>query len=229
MKRFWTEVGVVADAEGLAIRLDGRPVRTPGWLALIVPTAALAEAIAEEWRAVTGEIDPRAMRLTGLANAAVERIAPNPRCFADGLASYAETDLLCYRADSPAPLVARQAAAWDPLLDWAAGRYDIGFTLATGIIHRPQPPATVECLADATRARDAFRLAALSPIITIGGSLVTALALDEGVIDADGAWNATHLDELWQEEQWGEDALATRARAARRADFDAAARFLALV
>ena len=229
MKRFWTDVGVVADADGHAIRLDGRPVRTPGRLALIVPTPALAEAIAEEWRAVTGEIDPRAMRLTGLANAAVERIAPNPRGFADGLANYAETDLLCYRADNPASLVSRQAAVWDPLLDWAAGRYDIGFTLATGIIHRPQPPVTVERLADAIRARDAFRLAALSPIITIGGSLVTALALDEGVIDAESAWNATHLDELWQEEQWGEDELATRARAARRGDFDAAARFLALV
>lgn len=229
MKRFWTDVGVVADADGHAIRLDGRPVRTPGRLPLIVPTAALAGAIAEEWRAVTGEIDPRAMRLTGLANAAVERIAPNPRSFADGLAGYAETDLLCYRADSPASLVARQAAAWDPLLDWAAGRYDIGFTLATGIIHRPQPPATVERLADAIRARDAFRLAALAPIIAIGSSLVTALALDEDVIDAGGAWTATHLDELWQEEQWGEDELATRARAARRGDFDAAVRFLALV
>lgn len=228
MKRFWTDVGVVADADGHAIRLDGRPVRTPGRLPLIVPTPALAEAIAEEWRAVTGEIDPRAMRLTGLANAAVERIAPNPRSFADGLASYAETDLLCYRADSPAALIARQAAVWDPLLEWAARRYDIGFTLATGIIHQPQPAATVTHLADALRARDAFRLAALSPIVTIGGSLVTALALDEAVIDANSAWAATHLDELWQEEQWGEDELATRARAARRRDFDAAAQFLAL-
>lgn len=229
MKRFWTEVGVVADADGHAIRLDGRPVRTPGRLPLIVPNPALAEAIAEEWRAVTGDIDPRAMRLTGLANAAVERIAPDPRAFAAGIAGYAETDLLCYRADNPASLVARQAAVWDPLLDWAGRRYDIGFMLTTGIIHIPQAPVTVERLADALAARDAFRLAALSPIVTIGGSLVTALALDEGVIDVDSAWNATHLDELWQEEQWGEDDLATRARAARRGDFDAAARFLELV
>lgn len=229
MKRFWTEVGVVADAEGHAIRLDGKPVRTPGRLPLIVPTPALAEAIAGEWRAVSGDIDPRAMRLTGLANAAIERIAPDPGAFAAGLAGYAETDLLCYRADSPASLVARQATVWDPLLDWAGRRYDIGFTLTTGILHQPQPPATIDRLAGALASRDAFRLAALSPIVTIGGSLVAALALDEGVIDADSAWTATHLDELWQEEQWGEDDLATRARAARRGDFDAAARFLGLV
>lgn len=229
MKRFWKDVGVTPEDGGHALRLDGRPVRTPGRLPLILPTVALAEAIAGEWRAVDGDLDPRAMKLTGLANAAVERIAPRPETIIAELAAYGETDLLCYRAEAPDALVARQAAAWDPLLDWARTRYDIGFVVATGIIHRPQPETTVMRLAEAVAARDPFRLAALAPLTTIGGSLITALALDEGAVDTDTAWTATHLDELWQVEQWGEDELAARARAARRGDFEAAALFLTLL
>ncbi len=225
MKRFWKLVGV----EGQEIALDGRPVRTPGRAPLSLPSAALAEAVAEEWRAVGETIDPRAMPLTGLANAAIDRIAPDPAAFAAGLAAYGESDLLYYRADGPAPLVARQAAAWDPLLDWARARYDVHFEIATGVMHRPQPAATLARLGEAVAALDSFRLAGLSPIVTISGSLVAALALLEGAADAETVWRAAHVDENWQAEQWGEDALAARALDARRADFDAGVRLLALL
>ena len=226
MKRFWKQVAV--DAERV-VRLDDRPVRTPGRAPLALPTPALAEAVANEWRAVGETIDPRAMPLTGLSNAAIDRIAPAHADFAAGLARYGETDLLCYRADLPEPLVARQAAAWDPLLDWARRRYDVHFALATGVMHVPQPPATLARLAEAVASRDAFALAGLSPLVTVSGTLVGALALAERAIDADALWHAATVDEAWQAEQWGEDALATEAAAARRRDLDAGARLLALL
>lgn len=223
MKRFWTDVTV--DAAG-GIALDARPVRTPGRVPLILPTAALADAVAAEWRAVEGEIDPRAMPLTGLANAAIDRIAPDPTRFADDLARYAASDLLCYRADAPAELVARQATAWDPPLDWARTRYDVHVAVTRGIMHVDQPAATVARLSDAVRALGAFDLAALSPVVTITRSLILALALIERAMPPDAIWTTAHVDEDWQTERWGEDDLAARAAAARRADYDAAVRFL---
>ncbi len=225
MKRFWKEVSV---CDG-GIRLDGRPVRTPGRAPLVLPCPRLAEAVADEWRGVEETIDPRAMPLTGLANAAIDRIAPDAPAFAAGLARYGESDLLCYRAETPEPLVARQRAAWDPLLDWARGRYDVHFEIAAGVIHRPQPPATIARLAETVAARDPFELAGLSPIVTVTGSLVAALALLEGAADAGTVWSASQIDEAWQAEQWGEDPLAARAREAHRADFDAGARFMSLL
>jgi chaperone required for assembly of F1-ATPase len=225
MKRFWKDVTIDATR---GVRLDGKPVRTPGRLALVLPTDALAEAVAEEWRAVEGDIDPRAMPLTGLANTAIERVAADPALFAANLAAYAESDLLCYRADAPPDLVARQAAAWDPPLAWATRRYDVHFEIATGVMHQPQPDATIERLAVAVAARDAFELAGLSPVVTITGSLVLGLALIERAMDAEGVWAAANLDEDWQAEQWGVDPLAVQAREVRRAEFDAAARFLHL-
>ncbi|WP_419826353.1 ATP12 family chaperone protein [Sphingomonas sp.] len=224
-RRFWTDVTI----EERAVRLDGRPLRTPARAELALPTVALADAVAEEWRAVRGSIDPRAMPLTGLANAAVDRVAPDLAKFAHGLAAYAETDLTCYRANTPASLVARQATEWDPLLDWARGRYDVAFAVTSGIIHVAQPAATVERLARAVTAFDAFHLAALSPLTTLSGSLVIALALAEAAVREEDAWRAAELDELWQAETWGEDALAVAAREDRRAAFRAAARFLALL
>ncbi|MFA5964052.1 MAG: ATP12 family protein [Sphingomonas sp.] len=226
MKRFWKEVSV--DAER-GIALDGRPVRTPGKVALTLPTPALAEAVADEWRAVEGEIDPRAMPLTGLANAAIDRIAPDPATFAAGLASWGESDLLCYRAESPQPLVERQAAAWDPLLDWARTRYDVHFVVTAGVMHQPQPTATLVRLAEAVATRSAFELAPLSTIVTITGSLVGALALIEGATDAATLWAAAHVDEDWQAELWGRDPLALAAYEERERDFAAAVRFLGLL
>jgi chaperone required for assembly of F1-ATPase len=225
MKRFWKDVTI----EGDGIALDGRPVRTPGRVPLALPTPALAEAVAEEWRAVGETIDPRAMPLTGLANAAIDRIAPDPAAFAAGLAVYGESDLLYYRAELPAPLVDRQEAAWDPILAWARHRYDVHFETATGVMHRAQPPATIARLGEAVAALGAFRLAGLSPVVTVSGSLVAALALVEGAFDAETVWHAARIDEDWQEEMWGEDDLASATRDAHRADFMAGARFLSLL
>jgi chaperone required for assembly of F1-ATPase len=226
MKRFWKDVAVVTGDDGLSIALDERPVRTPGRALLTAPTRALIDAIADEWRGVGTTIDPRAMPLTGLANAAIDRVAVDPAGFAAGLAAYGESDLLCYRADAPPPLVDRQNATWNPLLHWARARYDIHFAVTAGIIHVAQPTATLARLADAIAARTPFELAALSPIVTISGSLVLALMLAEGAIDPDAAWDAAHLDEQWQAQMWGEDDLAIGAREARRQDFDAGVRFL---
>jgi len=223
VKRFWKQVDVDADR---VVRLDDRPVRTPGRTPLALPTPALAQAVAEEWRSVGETVDPRAMPLTGLANAAIDRIAVDPAPFAAGLARYAESDLLCYRADSPPELIARQDAVWNPLLDWARDRYDVHFTLVTGIMHQPQPEATVARLAQAVAALGAFQLAALSPVVTITGSLILALALLEGAADPDAVWTAAHVDEDFQAEQWGEDYLALEAREAKRREFDAAVGFL---
>ncbi len=229
MKRFWKDVTVEPAPEGYALRLDARPVRTPGRALLALPNEELAEAVAAEWRDAGQDVDPRAMPLTGLANAAIDRIAPDAAAFAAGLAVFGESDLICYRAEGPPQLVERQAARWDPLLDWARHRYDVHFETVTGVMHRPQPPATLARLAEAVRALDTFRLAGLSPLVTVSGSLVAALALLEGAVDAETVWAAARVDEDWQAEQWGEDDLAIRTRDAHRMDFDAGARFLSLL
>ena len=225
MKRFWKEVAVTPD---LGLALDARPVRTPGRAPLILPTGALAGAVATEWRAVGDTVEPAAMPLTGLANAAIDRVAPDPGTFAAGLARYGESDLLYYRAETPVELVARQQAAWDPILGWARNRYDVHFVIATGILFCAQPAATVARLGEAVAAHDAFALAALSPLVTLTGSLILALAMAEGAITPDEAWSVAHVDEDWQAEHWGQDQLAADRRALRRVEFDAAITFLAL-
>jgi chaperone required for assembly of F1-ATPase len=229
MKRFWKDVSVVPEGSGWAIQLDGRPVRTPARSPLVVPNEALAKAIAAEWRSVGEEIDPRSMPLTGLANAAIDRVAPERQAFAGGLARYAEADLACYRSEWPPELVGRQKAAWDRLLGWARRRYDIDFSTTSGLVHVPQPQATIERLAHAVAALDPFRLAGLSPLVTIGGSLVAGLAVLEKAITAEEAWEAVSVDERWQLDQWGADQEAQTALEDKRRDFMAAARFLGLL
>ena len=229
MKRFWTDVTVEPDESGWAILLDGRSLKTPARAALAVPTQALAEAIAEEWRSVGETVDPRAMPLTGLANAAIDRVAPDRQAFAQGLARYAEADLACYRVEGPRELVAQQELSWDPLLAWARRRYDVDFATTCGLMHVAQPGATVERLSHAIAALDAFQLAGLSPLVTVGGSLVAGLAVIEKAIGADEAWKAVSIDEQWQLDQWGADAEAEKALDNRRRDFMAGARLLELL
>jgi len=229
VKRFWKEVTVEREAGGFGIALDKRAVKTPAREALRVPAQALADAIAEEWRATGQTIDPRAMPLTGLANAAIDRVGPDPRAFAEGLARYAEADLACYRVEGPSGLVARQEEQWDALLAWARRRYDVDFITTAGLMHVPQPEATVERLRHAVVALDPFRLAGLSPLVTIGGSLIAALAVLEKAITPEEGWTAVSIDERWQLEQWGADAEAEAAIENRRCDFLAAAQFLELL
>lgn len=229
MKRFYKDAVAAPVAGGVALLLDNRPVKTPGRNGLRVPTEELAEAIAAEWDAQGETIDARSMPLTGLANAAIDRVASDRETFAAGLARYGEGDLLCYHAEGPRPLVERQAAAWDPLLAWARLRYDVEFVVTSGIMHRAQPAETVQRLAAAVAARDSFRLAALSPLVTVSGSLVIALALAEGEIGVEQSWTASTVDEGWQAEHWGEDPLATEALENRRRDFEAGYTFLTLL
>ncbi len=227
MKRFWKEVALAATENGWGIALDGRALKTPARADLVVPSAALGEAIASEWRECGEEIDPRAMPLTGLANAAVDH-APRP-AFAADLGQYAEGDLLCYRADHPPALIGSQAAAWDPLLALAKTRYSVDFIVTSGIVHVPQPAPTIARLTAALTVASPFQRAALSPLITIGGSLITALLLLDRAIDLQTAWDGVSLDERWQIEQWGADHEAVASLASRERDFAAAAHFLRLL
>lgn len=229
MKRFWKRAEPVEDEGGWAVHLDGKPLRTPGRRPLLAPTEALAKAIAEEWSSAGEKVDPGAMPLTGFANAAIDRVGGDQKAFATGLAKYGASDLTCYRAEGPRELVDRQQKSWDALLAWARRRFDVDFCTTAGIVHVGQPDATVERLAHAVESLDPFRLAGLSPMVTIGGSLVAALSVLEGAVTPQEAWAAVTIDEQWQAERWGADAGAEAALEARRRGFMAAAQFLELL
>jgi chaperone required for assembly of F1-ATPase len=228
MKRFYTAASVTGDGP-FGVALDGRPLRTPARELLAVPTRALAEAIAAEWQSQVEKIDPRSLPLTGFANAAVDRVAADHAGFARRLATYAESELIAYRADGPDSLLAAQAAAWDPWVDWLARRYDVGLTITTGIMHVAQPSAMLARIQTAFAAFTPFELAPLDPVVTITGSAVLALAVAHGELDAEAAYDIAHVDARWQEEQWGRDPLAEKAEATRRADLAAAVRCLRLL
>ena len=177
MKRVWKQADAVERDCGWGVELDGKPLRTPARDLLTVPTKALAEAIASEWNEVGDKIDPGTLPLTGLANAAVDRVAPDKEAFAKGIARYAEADLACYRAEGPSALVDRQTESWDALIGWGRRRFDVDFRTTRGIVHVDQPAATVDRLSHAVAALDPCRLAGLSPLVTISGSLLAALGV----------------------------------------------------
>jgi len=228
VKRVYKSVTTHPLDGGWGVALDGRPMRTPGRNALILPSAALAAAIAAEWDAQREEIRPATMPLTRLAATAIDRTAPQRATIAAEIADYAGTDLVCYRADRPPDLVARQQATWQPLIDWATARYDAALEVTSGIVPTRQSPATLRAFAAAVTAQGEFRLTALHSLTAACGSLVIALALMEGRLDAAAAFAVSQLDETFQIEAWGEDADAASRRRALAADIDAAARFLAL-
>jgi chaperone required for assembly of F1-ATPase len=228
VKRFWTHVSVEETADGATVLLDGRPVMTPARRRLGVPSRALAEAIAGEWRAAGPVVHPADMRLTGLANAAVDLAEPDRAAFAARLAAYAACDTLCYRADHPEILVARQATIWEPLMLAVEARLDVRFLRQTGIEFVAQPATALARVGAAYAAESPFRLAGLAPIVSITASAILGLALAGGLATADDIWRAGLLEELFQAEQWGEDDDAAATRALRRAEFDAGVRFLAL-
>jgi chaperone required for assembly of F1-ATPase len=229
VKRFYKTAEVLAEDGSWAIRLDGRIVKTPARAVLAVPGEALAQAIAQEWQAQGETIDPATMPLTGFANATIDQVLPAVATFRGEIAAYAASDLFCYRAEDPADLIARQAQAWDPLLDWARSRYDVSFVVTRGIMPVEQPAATLARLRSAVEAIDPWPLAGAAVLTQISGSLVGALALLEGQIEPEALFEAASLDELWQAEQWGVDYEAADRLAARRADFMAAARYCGLV
>lgn len=224
-KRFWTDTAVAEAPGGFTVTLDGRAIKTPAKAPLVVPTRALAELIAAEWAAQQGQIRPDTMPATRAANAAIDKTRGQRTEVAALVAAYGETDLLCYRAETPAGLVARQAAAWDPLLDWAAARYGVTFAPVAGIMPRPQPAATLARLASEVAAFDPFRLTAFHDLVALPGSLVIGLAAAEGAFTPETLWQASRIDEDWQIDHWGPDPEAQAAAAARSAAFFQAERF----
>jgi chaperone required for assembly of F1-ATPase len=225
-RRFWDVAGIVpADAEaGFAVQLDDRPLRTPAGVPLVVPTEALAAEIAAEWDALEGEIRPELLPFTRAANVAIDRIAHARGPVVAAIAEYGGTDLLCYRAAEPAGLAARQAAGWDPWLVWSARALGAPLVAVTGVMHAPQPSASIAALHAAVAEEDAFGLAALHELVSLSGSLVLGLAVSRGALEADAAWELSRIDETWQAEQWGRDAEAEAMAAVRREDFLRAAR-----
>ena len=233
MKRFWSHAVAVPRPEGgHAVLLDGRPLRLPGGAPLATPSAALAEAIAAEWQAAGGEkggeMTMEAVPLTRLLGTAQDRIAPDPAAMVAGLAKYAETDLLCYRAEDPA-LAEEQAREWQPLLDWAAAAHGATLTVTAGLMPVAQPAGSLDALRDAIARHAIEELAALGLAVPALGSLVLGLALSAGRLDAAEAHRLAVLDETHQERRWGTDWEAEQRRARAAADLGLAERFLALV
>ncbi len=228
-RRFWTEVAVTAEADGFGVLLDGRPLRTPAKAALRLPTRAFAEAIAAEWCGMQGALRPGALPFTRAANVAIDRVAPAPRPVVDHIAAFGESDLLCYRATEPEGLLRRQAAGWDPPLAWAAASLAAPLVTVEGVVHCPQPVASLAALRAAVAAENPFALTALSELTTLSGSLVLALAVARGALAADAAWDLAQIDETWQAERWGVDDEAAAAAARRAEDFRRAARLLEML
>ena len=228
-KRFYKQAAATEAAGGHGVALDGRPVRTPGGAPLTAPTAVLAEAIAAEWAAQENDIRPLTMPLMRLAATAIDRIGRERSAIVDQIAAYGGSDLLCYRAATPAPLVDRQTALWQPLLDWAAGAHGVRLAVTHTITHVAQDRAALDSLRAAVEALDDCRLAAVSQVTACCGSLVIALAVSAGHIGAEEATAASLLDEDWQIEKWGHDAEAAERRENVAREIADGVRFLALL
>ncbi len=224
-QRFYQKATVAAGPDGHVVGLDDKPVRTPARKLLAAPTAALAEAIAAEWEAQRGLIDPANMPVTRLANAIIDGVAESPDPVADEIKKYLASDLLFYRAGVPQQLRERQAGHWDPILTWARNRFGAEFTVGEGVIHVRQPEAALEAAGKAVPI-DPWRLGAVHAITTLTGSALIALAMLHGAVTPDTAWQAAHVDEDWNMEQWGRDEMALQRRAFRFAELQAAATVL---
>ncbi|HAW48415.1 MAG TPA: ATPase [Roseovarius sp.] len=224
-KRFWNAAEVVEAGGGFGVRLDGRAVRTPAKAELVVPTQALAREIAAEWDAQEGEIVPATMPLTRATNAAIDRVAREQAAVAAMLAEYGSSDLLCYRAESPAELVARQAEAWDPLLDWAESVFSARLRTTSGVMHVTQDAAALERLHAEVRLLDIWALTAFHDLVCLSGSLVVGLAALRDQAPLETLWRASRIDESWQQEQWGSDEEAEAVARKKECDFFNAKRF----
>jgi chaperone required for assembly of F1-ATPase len=228
MKRFYRQAAASESEDGWQVQLDGRAVRTQGGRALLLPTRTLAEALAGEWAGQGERIDPARFTLRDLADHAIDIVAPDRPGTIATLLRYAETDTLCYRAEPEEPLHARQIALWEPLLSAAEARWDLRFERIGGVIHRPQPEATLARLEQVLAAESDFALAALTTLTTLAASLVIGLAALAPGADIEALWAAAELEESWQADLWGRDAEAEDRRARRLAAFAAAARFAKL-
>lgn len=227
LKRFWNAATVEQTDDGFAVLLDGRSVKTPAKAALIVPSKALAEKIASEWDAQEGDVNPEIMPFTRAANAAIDKVTLQFVEVADLIAAYGENDLLCYRAAIPQELVDRQAAAWDPILDWANDVYGVRLATGQGVMHIAQPPSAIERLTQEVHALSPFQLTAFHDLVSLTGSLVLGFAIVNNRLGADAAWDVSRIDEIWQAEHWGQDEEALDLAETKRQALLSAAEFYA--
>ncbi len=229
MKRFYKQVTVGSAGSYLTIELDSRPVLTPARSRLELPKRALADEVAAEWAGQGDKVDLESMPLTRLGTTAIDRVAPARDAVVDQIVAYARTDALCYHATEPAELAACQRQVWQPHLDWAAVTYDAPLQVTRGLVATDQPAAAIGALRAAVDRLTPFELSAMSCAVAAAGSLVVALALYEGRLDGAQAFEVSHLEELYQAEKWGEDAVAAARRAAIRSELTVAATFLRLL
>ena len=228
-KRFYKDVSVESKHALHRILFDGKPVKTPGGAALALPSNALAQAIAEEWRAQEATIKPQTMLLTKLANTAIDRVAPNPATARGQLLAFAKSDVVCYRAESPADLIRRQELAWNPMLTWMNERFGAELRAASALSFIEQDPAALVALEMTLSQRDEFSLAALNAAAALCGSLVIPLALAERKLDAEEAFAAANLEKIYQAERWGWDPQETAKATVERAELNQISRFLDLL
>jgi chaperone required for assembly of F1-ATPase len=228
-KRFWKVTAVDSTEDGFSVTLDGRGIRTPAKAPLRLPTRALAEAVAAEWDAQEDKIDPGVMPMTRMANSAVDKVAAQHGEVADILAAYGESDLLCYRAEGPAELIARQAAAWDPLLDWAARELQAPLNTGSGVMFIEQPPASLAALSRRVHAQTNWQLAGFHDLVALTGSLIMGFAALDTRWARSDLWSWSRLDEEWQAEQWGSDEEAAEVAALKAQSFADAAKFYDLI
>ncbi|MGY6549206.1 MAG: ATP12 family chaperone protein [Roseinatronobacter sp.] len=224
-RRFWSTVACVTVEGGFSVVLDGRALKTPGKAELIVPTRALAELIAQEWQAQGEVIDPNQMPATRAANSAIDKVRGQKAEVANILVAYGDSDLVCYRAAEPEALVAREAAAWDPLVDWATHRYGYRPVIREGVMHGPQPPALLASFQTEIERMDSFALTGFHDLVAMSGSLIIALAVLDRFATPEALWLASRVDEDWQIEQWGADEEAEKLAERRKRAFLDAARF----
>jgi chaperone required for assembly of F1-ATPase len=222
MKRFYKEVSVAPQGGGFAVLLDGRSVKTPAGNGLVLPTEKLASAIAAEWQGQGDEIIATSMPLLRLANTVIDGVAANRDEVIGAILRFGENDLICYRAHQPPELLARQAAGWDPLLDWVAEKHRANMRVAAGLTHIDQPPESLAALRQALGNFDAFTLGALHVIASITGSTVLALAVADGLLSGTQAFELSRIDETYQAEKWGEDAEAAKRATALAHELDKA-------
>lgn len=227
-KRFWASGAVVEAEGGYTVELDGRRVKTPAKAALILPTRAMAQAVADEWDAQEKEVNPGTMPFTRSANAAIDKVARQHAEVADMLADYGDSDLLSYRAAHPEALQQRQAEHWDPALDWAAEALGARLFAVVGVLHQPQPEDAIQSLRDRVHALSDFQLAAFHDLVSLSGSLILGFAAAQDWRSADEIWTLSRLDELWQIEQWGHDDEAHEAAEIKKTAFLHAKRFFDL-
>jgi chaperone required for assembly of F1-ATPase len=228
MKRFYKDVSVAADEGGWRVLLDGRGIKTVAGKPQVLPTRALAEALAEEWADQGDELDPAGFVLRDLADYAIDVVSQDRADVIRGLVAFAGTDTLCYRAEPDEPLRERQDEVWDPLLHAAEQRWDVHFERIDGVMHRPQPAATLARMQAVLEAESDHALAALNTLTSLAASLVIALAALPSEAEAETLWNAANLEEDWQVELWGKDYEAEALREKRFATFEAAMRFARL-